>query len=355
MIVFTDRVIAEIGTHIASYEPERGGALMGLPNSNVVCRFLPDPYAATTSITYQPSLELNDIVQREELSHGLQFFGIVHSHPGNFAEPSSGDHRAFLSGLNANPHMPGFVAPIVTLDRSANQGNLNELPMTPRGRMTAYVAYRPRSRRDSPRFIRNFSSSLRSTRLGERMGSDPGLTVLPVGCTVMHIAKHVGSVVRGLMDLGFPTEQESGFLTVSGCVFQSETLRAREFEAIFLFPPTYPVSRPCLLFTKTSGGSSGGTQELEFNWPFGGSENAILWDRCGQFLIAAIGGRGVIPPKAPVALETITAKATDGDLRGEYNDKREQSNFFGSVERPNKEESAERADQPIGSKSENLR
>ena len=233
MIILTDRVLADIGRYIASHEPERGGALLGPPYSNVICSFVADPQARTSHMTYQPSAGLTEMVQRQEVSHGLQFFGIVHSHPGNYAQPSSGDHVAFLNSLNVNPHLSGFVAPIVTLDRDADPECLNELSLSPRGRLTVYVAYRPKQREDLSATTHNLALSrvgLLATRHRSWHTADPALTILPLDCTIMPIGRHVASVVDGLRQHRFSVEQESGYLAVSGCVFQTETLRAAQFE-----------------------------------------------------------------------------------------------------------------------------
>jgi proteasome lid subunit RPN8/RPN11 len=309
MIVLTDRVVADIGRSIATHEPERGGALLGLPYSNVICSFIADPQAKTSHVTYQPSAHLRDLVQQQEISRGLQFFGIVHSHPGNCHQPSTGDHIAFLNSLKANPHLSGFVAPIVTLDREADADCLNEVSLSPRGRLTCYVAYRPRHRQGKSTTVNNLALS-RAGVLKERFrgwdAAEDALSVRPLDCTIMPIGRHMASVLDGLRQHHFSMEQESGYLSVSGCIFQTETLRADQFEIIFLFPPTYPVTRPFLLFTNTARDSAEATRELEFNWPFDSSQGGILWTRCGRSVLAAISGEGEFRPATHYPDDTIS-------------------------------------------------
>jgi hypothetical protein len=48
MIRYTDGVLQDIAVEIGSYQPERGGALLGIPNTNIVCKFIGDPDGAVS-------------------------------------------------------------------------------------------------------------------------------------------------------------------------------------------------------------------------------------------------------------------------------------------------------------------
>lgn len=297
MIVFTDQVLTDIGRHIATHEPERGGALLGIPFTNVICRFLSDPEAHTSHVVYRPSPGLQAAVQEQEILHGLQFFGIVHSHPGSFSEPSSQDHVAFLNALDVNPHLSAFVAPIVTLDRTARSDQTNEVPLDPRGRLTSYIAYRPKRVPESD-VMEWEGTSLRPNTHWRRRPAERdfgGATVVPMDCSIMPIGAHIASVVRGLAEKAiYVNSDDCGFLSLAGSLFQTETIRGRGFDAILMFPPTYPFSKPFLLFTDTSGVDGSETRELEFRWPFGWHDNQVLWTAIGTSIIQAINSLGTV-------------------------------------------------------------
>ena len=54
MITYTDRVLEKLDAYIGQFAPERGGALMSLPNSNIVVDYLPDPEGQTSGSSYVP-------------------------------------------------------------------------------------------------------------------------------------------------------------------------------------------------------------------------------------------------------------------------------------------------------------
>jgi proteasome lid subunit RPN8/RPN11 len=288
MIVFTDKVLAEIGAELAAHEPERGGALLGLPYSNVVCHFVRDPEAQTSGASYLPSRGLTDAVQAYERAFGLQFFGIVHSHPGGYDQPSSQDHNAFSNSLRVNTHLSAFVAPIVTLDRVAAKERLNEISLPPQGRLTLYTAYRAKqpaihlTSRDRNAVLAESGDTWRSER------SSSPVTVVPTDCSIMPIAEHTSALVDGLRRNSVEVRMESGFLPINGSVFQTETLQGDGFELILLFPPTYPVSSPSILFTATKAVGSANTYEIKIDWPFGGGERPAVFDAINEAVLAAI-------------------------------------------------------------------
>ncbi|WP_442596423.1 Mov34/MPN/PAD-1 family protein [Neobacillus sp. D3-1R] len=114
MLYIYDDVLELIKKEIGDHEPERGGALLGEPGELVVTRFIFDPSAETTSSSYSPSRELNLMVKKAEELEGLEFKGIIHSHPGRLDHPSQQDLLELETGLEINPHMPYYLLPIVT-------------------------------------------------------------------------------------------------------------------------------------------------------------------------------------------------------------------------------------------------
>ena len=110
-----DSVLESIARTIGSRPVETGGALVGSYGSSLVVDFIYDQEGDVTGASYVPSTELSGVVQRHELERYLQFKGIVHSHPGNFDLPSGPDEASFLAGLEANPELGRYLAPIITL------------------------------------------------------------------------------------------------------------------------------------------------------------------------------------------------------------------------------------------------
>src|SRR3954470_15587309 len=115
-VVFVDDVLADIERDVAAHQPERGGALLGPVGQPVISRFLPDPQAVTSDITYQPSRALQlAVTQAERSDRNVELKGMLHSHPGGMDHPSSGDRIAIADSLHGAPWLGRFVSPIVTL------------------------------------------------------------------------------------------------------------------------------------------------------------------------------------------------------------------------------------------------
>ncbi len=109
-----DLALEEIVDTVGQFQAETGGALLGAYAQSLVTGFVFDPEATTTGASYVPSAGLTDAVQRRELADGLQFKGVVHSHPGAMANPSGPDLHSFGVGLAANRELGRYLAPIVT-------------------------------------------------------------------------------------------------------------------------------------------------------------------------------------------------------------------------------------------------
>ena len=105
-----EQIVDTVGRHPA----ETGGALLGSYAQSLVTRFVFDPDATVTGASYVPSATLTDVVQEHERAEGLQFKGVVHSHPGALSNPSGPDHHSFGVGLATNRELGRYLAPIVT-------------------------------------------------------------------------------------------------------------------------------------------------------------------------------------------------------------------------------------------------
>lgn len=112
-MLIVDCVYEEIRQHLGRWTPERGGAMYGLRGHPCITHFEYDDVAETTTGTYVPSARLVAGVKRVEAETGLEFKGIVHSHPRGFVRPSGQDERAVAKFFELNPHFSQMALPIV--------------------------------------------------------------------------------------------------------------------------------------------------------------------------------------------------------------------------------------------------
>ena len=138
---FLDQVSATVGKHLV----ESGGAILGDYTSGVITSFLFDEDAETTSVSYVPSRELSRKVNAVEGTDRLQFKGVLHSHPSSYDVPSGPDANSFWVGLNENPELSRYLAPIVTFESGKSRNN--KIPLPGGGWVTFYVALRDGQRK----------------------------------------------------------------------------------------------------------------------------------------------------------------------------------------------------------------
>ncbi|MBO3752092.1 ThiF family adenylyltransferase [Streptosporangiaceae bacterium NEAU-GS5] len=243
-VVFYDSVLRDIDEHVAAYQPERGGALMGPIGQPVVSLFLPDPHAAATHVTYTTSDRLRKRVSEVEgADQGLELKGIVHSHPGGMNVPSGGDHVAFADSLRRAPWLGRFICPIVTVhsgvgepgrhgrgqgSRPAWPGDTHRLPL-PHGTMSVYVA------------------EARTDDAVKVVAAYP--RVLPLAGATQTIA---GKLRMTTIAIG-------GQTTVDGATYTVSTLSDDAIDATILYPMTYPTLPPVILLTPKDAGRTGRT------------------------------------------------------------------------------------------------
>jgi hypothetical protein len=244
VFLFTDCVIEQIGKEIAAYLPERGGALLGPPASPLISVLLFDAQASVTGASYLPSGDLVRRVADMERTEGLQFKGVIHSHPGSSDKPSGQDCYAFRRGLDLNPGLAAFLAPIVRLDRPARSGRENEVAVTGSSRMTVYAAYRAPIDVDRGLGSEWYPRLRVEVPARELVIDTPPCQVIPVGAHTAELTAMLGQ--RGEL-VG---SVRWGTLAFNGAHFLSASFVITANEVIVLFPPTYPISKPAILVTK---------------------------------------------------------------------------------------------------------
>ena len=262
--VITDRVIEDIRMNIAAHQPERGGALFAFPWTNWVVDFLYDVDALTTSSSYTPSEWLISEVQKIEREKGVHFVGVVHSHPGGADRPSGPDHEAFRSNLHHNPHLPAFLAPIVTRDRAADERIQNETTLGAWSRMTSYVAYRsqPGARTEDA----TLPLKAEPGWFPRLRGSDP-VRLEPAQIDIMSVGEDITSLTDQLEAcFGGPVRHRTGPPVALGATsFLSEAIEFGTMSLTLLVASGYPITAPIVLI---SNGHEQKTRQVHFNWPF---------------------------------------------------------------------------------------
>jgi molybdopterin/thiamine biosynthesis adenylyltransferase/proteasome lid subunit RPN8/RPN11 len=251
MLYILSSILQEIEQAIAIHPAERGGALLGPVSKPIITHFIFDNMAQTTGSTYHPSQELTQRVQEVELRQGLEFKGVIHSHPGGFDRLSGFDEDAVLEGLNLNPHLPCFFAPIIS-----NKGLLqglgdHELPLDNGKKISCYAAYRQ-------------NRGIRVETIAVQQISEPEL--IQIQPTMQSPAVQTIPLLADLQQLcdffGSNTPPET-FVTE----FEEKTIPAGQviigdLELLFLASASYPVHKPILLITPAGGD----TEEVEIPW-----------------------------------------------------------------------------------------
>jgi proteasome lid subunit RPN8/RPN11 len=153
MLFIYDSVLEQIKADIGDKAPERGGALLGEPCKPIITKFIFDSQAFTTSSTYSPSRKLNKSVQEAEEKEGLEYKGLIHSHPGEYDQPSSQDIAELATGLRLNKHMPFYLVPIVTTNSEKEMLEPHELKISEM-KISFFAGY-PAKNKEETLFSRN--------------------------------------------------------------------------------------------------------------------------------------------------------------------------------------------------------
>lgn len=269
-MVITDIVYAKIHDSIAAHPAERGGALYGPRHYPFVTHFEFDEEGKTSYVSYVPSSRLIENVARIERETGLQFKGIIHSHPQGVTRPSDGDEQTVVSFFRLNPHLSQMALPIVQ-------------PLSSSPGCTAS---------DGGRFLHWY----RAERAGADMLPAPGArsaallmggyaqigllrtrtAPIPVVSSVrivdedfhvLPLREHMDGLVAELRRLGIPLKQDPALqpLKVRNTeligLSASESASASPRELYFFVSIDYPVVPPVVL--RAAGGQ---TTQLTFGW-----------------------------------------------------------------------------------------
>lgn len=249
-MVVTDLVYRDIREHIANHAPERGGALYGPKGYPLVTHFEYDSEAATTAVSYVPSTRLIVNVPKVELETGLQFKGIVHSHPHGMTRPSGGDEHTVASFFRLNPHVSLMALPIV------QQAYANDS----RGKHDFLYWYRAERQRETTNALEDKAAS--SDRLAKR--STDRVKIIAEEYHILPILKHVEIVNSHLETWGLRLNisQALQHLKVHNAELVGLVATSAEgFEFMFFATLDYPITAPIIFYQRR-----GETQPLLFPW-----------------------------------------------------------------------------------------
>jgi len=244
-MVVTDIALADIVAKIAVHRPERGGALYGPRDFPLVTHFDFDADAATTSVSYVPSLRLIERVRKVERETALKFKGIIHSHPDGMTRPSRGDCESASNLLHHNSHISSIAMPIV---QQVREGAAQ--------RTRPFIHWYTAERRSGGT---NDSTPSRRPR-----GENPRVEILDEDFRVLPIHEHCKALVAHLRQQGFALKIQAGAqpLQIEQVQLIGLIMRSTEGHEIMYFVSVdYPIVGPVVLY-----GSGGATKNLLHGW-----------------------------------------------------------------------------------------
>ncbi|MGR7027211.1 ThiF family adenylyltransferase [Geodermatophilus sp. URMC 62] len=114
-----------IDVELAAVPPERMMHVLGRvrPDGSVLLTHgILDDAAETSHVHVRASDRGEALIQRTELDEGVQYLGVVHSHPQEVPEPSGQDRVAASDLLRLNQHMPVAVVGVVVAASTRRRG-----------------------------------------------------------------------------------------------------------------------------------------------------------------------------------------------------------------------------------------
>jgi proteasome lid subunit RPN8/RPN11 len=236
-VAFLDEVLHKIEHDVASFKPERGGALLGPVGQPVITEFIYDQGAQTSAMTFRPSRRLEEQVRtREDGDPRIEFKGILHSHPGTMSWPSDGDLLAYQDSLRGAPWLGRLVTPIVTVEREPTEAHDISLPS---GTMSVFVAEC-------------------------RHGSQTKVAIQPAVTHVLPVARDLTALAEALGGAANPPSN----IDVDGQLYVAGVITLPTFDLQLLAGPAYPFTAPIVIAAPRPGvdGTVRGEPRLGIAW-----------------------------------------------------------------------------------------
>jgi len=137
--VILDEVLHAIAAVLTSHAPERGGLLFGPRGQKLITLFVADNESEHHYATYTPSTAICKRGPEIEHEYGLEYKGVIHSHPGSMDHPSGPDITNARKALGINSHLPYFMMPIVTLGAFEKSDLRPHELLLPGGKLSHYI------------------------------------------------------------------------------------------------------------------------------------------------------------------------------------------------------------------------
>jgi len=274
MHYFVDSVLRDLEHRVLAEKPEHGGALLGLPSRPVITEFLFDEDAEVSAVSFHTSNGLGERVREMERSHGLQFKGIAHSHPGGLDRPSGQDRREAASGLALNPHLADYALPILTLGE-ARDIEPHELSVRG-GKLSCFLARRACSVAD----------------------------VVPVRCAEIPLGRDLAAAC-----LALGGQESEVFVTRPGpeLMIAGRISFPDEAELMLLITEQYPLTAPMVLLD-----IEGSTEQLHLPWQLSTPPEERLVESLGEVLpVSRPWAHGYGPWRSTKSLTTDRNRAQD--------------------------------------------
>ncbi len=139
-VLLTREFAQAVDDHLAAFEPERMMHALGRmrPDGSILLsHWVLDAAADASGAHVKASASGERAMQEVEQRYGVQYFGVIHSHPRTVPEPSGQDGRAVEDLLALNPHMPAALVGVVVATTTKRRGGtvLN----TGRGELVIHV------------------------------------------------------------------------------------------------------------------------------------------------------------------------------------------------------------------------
>jgi proteasome lid subunit RPN8/RPN11 len=233
-MIVTDLVLAEIRDKIACHPPERGGALYGPKGYPAVSHFEFDVEGETSASSYVPSSRLIANVPHVEHETGLQFKGVVHSHPRGIIRPSHGDQLTVESFFRLNPHFSAISLPIVQQSHKAA------------GTDTDFLHWYRAERRGKTALWSTFGSNFQYAN-----DAAHGVAIIDDDIHVVPIWTHITELLRNLDSRGYAlhAEPKVQHLKISNAELVGVIARSTTgHEFIYCVAFDYPTVPPIVLY-----------------------------------------------------------------------------------------------------------
>lgn len=303
--------LQKINKYIASHPPERGGALLGPVGQSIVTDMIPDSQALTTGASYHPSRELTKEVQKVEMREPLlEFKGVIHSHPGGLDHPSTTDEIAMEEGLDINPHMPYFVAPIVTMQGNSNQLLTHELRLGA-AKISFYIAYRSQIDRVTLKIqpVKEISEE----EVKKILQTQSSVINSPWEVARLQLQKDLESICQAFGS-NRDTEIFCTEIREESPILAGRVILNGDLELLLLINESYPNTSPIVLVTL----SEGQTEEVQIPWSLEIHESKRLVIALESFIKGPGPYRKVYGPLGKLALTADPDRAGLAGWSGFY-------------------------------------